>query len=245
MMDTAHGDLHQPGTRGLGLLAGISLLLLGGVVLLVQYPPTVVPALDLGHYGWPFFVIVPGLLLLAGGLATRAGAGLSVAGSIVAMAGLLLLVQNTFDLFATWAYAWALVAVVAPGIALFLQGTVTGQRRLREAGAWVAGFGAVLFVLGAAFFEGIVHLSGLDLGSAGRVLLPAVLITVGVFLLARNRKPAADVQRGDGTGLVAGFDTRADSFTRRLQDGPKSVVSEQPSAAPRHLLEPPASRNSR
>ena len=37
------------------------LLVVGGVVLLVaQYA-----RIDLGHYGWPLFVIVPGLALLA------------------------------------------------------------------------------------------------------------------------------------------------------------------------------------
>jgi hypothetical protein len=191
MMNTAPRELHQSGTGGLGLLAGIVLLLLGGAVLFVQYTPTVMPTLDVGRYGWPFFIIVPGLLLLAAGLTTRVAAVLSVAGSVVTMSGLLLLVQNTFDLFATWAYAWTLVAVVAPGIGLFLHGALAGQRRIREAGVWLTGSGAAIFLVGAVSFEGIIHLSGLDLGPAGRLLLPVILITFGVCLLAWNRRPAA------------------------------------------------------
>jgi hypothetical protein len=100
-------------------------------------------------------------------------------------------VQNTFDLFATWAYGWTLVVVVAPGIGLLLHGSVAGQPRIREVGVWFAGLGAVLFGVGAIFFEGIIRLSGLDLGPAGRLLLPVVLIASGVFVLAWNHKLAA------------------------------------------------------
>jgi hypothetical protein len=176
----------------LGLVAGILLILVGGVAILAEYTPAVMPTLDAGRYGWPLFIVVPGLLLLAAGLTTRVAAALSVAGSVVTATGLLLLVQNAFDLFATWAYAWTVVAVVAPGLGLFLHGALAGQRRVREVGVWLTGFGALLFGVGAAFFEGIIHVSGLDLGPAGRLLLPVVLITAGVFLLAWNRVPAAD-----------------------------------------------------
>lgn len=173
-----------------GLLVGILLVLLGAVFLLLQLAPGVVPDVAVGRYGWPLVVVVVGLVLVAVGITTRGGAGLCIPGSIVTAAGLVLLVQNTFDLFATWAYAWTLVALVGIGVGLLLQGAVTDQRRLREAGLRLVGVGSVLFLLGALFFEGILHLSGLDLGLFGRLLLPLLLIAVGVFLLVRNRLPA-------------------------------------------------------
>jgi len=65
------------------------LLVLIGVILLVgQFVH-----LDLGRYGWPFFIIVPGFALLVGALAGRGviGEGPAIAGSIVAVTGLFLL----------------------------------------------------------------------------------------------------------------------------------------------------------
>jgi len=41
-----------------------------------------------------------------------------IPGSIITIAGLVLAVQNTFDLFATWAYAWALVAPGGVGLGI-------------------------------------------------------------------------------------------------------------------------------
>src|SRR6266508_6156086 len=57
--------------------------------------------------GWPLFVIVPGILLLAGSVFVggRPGIGLAIPGGIVSMTGLVLAFQNATDTFQTWAYA--------------------------------------------------------------------------------------------------------------------------------------------
>ena len=67
-----------------------------------QFLPQPLANLDLGHYGWPIFVLLPGLVLLGVGLAVRDLSGLCIPGAIVTMTGLVLAVQNTFDLYATW-----------------------------------------------------------------------------------------------------------------------------------------------
>ena len=41
--------------------------------------------------------------------------------------GLVLWVQETYDAYATWAYAWALVAPTAPGVGTLLYGAVKGD----------------------------------------------------------------------------------------------------------------------
>ena len=90
-------------------------------------------------------------------------------------------------MFATWAYAWTLVAITGTGVGLFLQGTVTDRAGVRTAGVRLAAAGAVLFVLGAIFFEGVVGLSGLGSGPAAHALAPALLIAIGVAVLAWSR----------------------------------------------------------
>src|SRR5690242_20138489 len=95
----------SPDTRG-GVVLGLILIALGGIFLVDR-----LTGIDLGRFGWPLFVIVPGVLVLAWGVSMngREGIGLAIGGGITLVVGLILAVQNTTGLWATWAYAWALV----------------------------------------------------------------------------------------------------------------------------------------
>lgn len=62
--------------------------------------------------------------MLAGG---RSAAGLTIPGSIITTIGLLLLYQETFDHFESWAYAWALIpTAVGVGIVIELLINISG-----------------------------------------------------------------------------------------------------------------------
>jgi hypothetical protein len=172
------------------LILGSILVLVGLVYLAGRYVPRPFFDLDLGHYGWPVFVIVPGVVLLGFGLAVRELSWLCIPGAIVLMTGVVIAVQNTFDLYATWAYAWALVAPGGVGLGLWLQGLVSRQPRLQGAGLRVMGTAAVIFVVGAAFFEGVIHVSGREFGPVGQLLLPVLLIGAGLWLLLRRAMPS-------------------------------------------------------
>ena len=177
----------QP-TRGTSLVLG-TLLVVAGIALFLSQHIRV----DLGQYGWPVFVIAPGLALIAAGLVTAGASRLIVPGAIVTTTGLVLAVQNTFNLWATWAYAWALIAPGAAGLGVALQGRVTGSAGQVQAGLRSALVGLVLFVVLGAFFEGALHLSGLYLGGFGEAALPVALIVLGLVLLATtvtSRRPA-------------------------------------------------------
>jgi hypothetical protein len=176
------------GRRSLGwetALGGL-LLLLGIVVLLGQ-----VLEVDLGRVGWPFFVIIPGLGLLGLGLAAagRLGEVLATVGGLVAMAGVVLGVQNATDRFDTWAYAWTLVVLVGPGIGRWLVGVVRGRGELAASGGWLIAGGLVGFLVLAVVFEVVVGLGGRGgalSGAAGRYGLAALLIGAGLVLLGRR-----------------------------------------------------------
>lgn len=166
------------------------MILAGAAYLLAQYVPRPFFEFDVGHYGWPLFVLIPGLALLVVGATNRAMSGLCVPGAVVTITGIVLAVQNTFDLFATWAYAWALVAPSGVGLGLYIQGLTTGQPVLRDSGLRTMGIGAAIFLVGAAFFEGVIHISGKELGFVGQLLLPLLLIVAGAWLLLRRALPA-------------------------------------------------------
>ena len=133
---------------------------------------------------WPLFVVVPGLVLLAAAFAAggEAGLGLAIAGSIVTTVGLILAVQEATGLYATWAYAWALVAPGSVGVGMLLFGTFTGRQDLVTAGLRTAGVGLALFVGFAIFFEGVIGLSGVGAPPL-EGLLPIALIALGAILV--------------------------------------------------------------
>jgi hypothetical protein len=162
-----------------GVIAGIILIALGGLFLLDR-----VVDIDLGHYGWPLFIIVPGLLLFVGSLAADApaGAGLASAGGITTTVGLILAVQNATGLWSTWAYAWALVGPGGTGVGLFLYGLLRGQADLVGAGARMIAIALALFAAFGLFFEGLIGLSGEPFLLDSQVF-PIALIAAGVLFV--------------------------------------------------------------
>ena len=168
----------DPGRRG-SVVLGVVLIVLGGLFFLDR-----VTDLDIGRFGWPLFVVVPGVLLLVTGLANRGneGSGLAVAGSITTVVGAILAVQNATDLWATWAYAWALVGPGAAGLGLLLHGLVHGRRDEVSGGLGTLGVGLALFAGFGLFFEGLIGLSGEPFLRDSDLLAP-VLIVVGIAVL--------------------------------------------------------------
>jgi hypothetical protein len=158
---------------------GVALVLLGLGLLAVQLLD-----FDLGPYGWPLFVIVPGLVLLVSGLVGRGAGGMIIGGTVVTTIGLVLLYQNTTDHWESWAYAWALVGPAAAGLGMALSGMRSGDAAAVRNGTWQALGGLGVFVAGLIFFEEIIGISG------RRVPLPdwslaALVIGIGVVLVIR------------------------------------------------------------
>jgi hypothetical protein len=162
-----------------GVPLGIVLIVAGLLFLAVEYLP-----FDLGRYGWPVFIVLPGVAMIALGTANRGGSSrLIVPGTIVIVTGLVLAVQNAFDLWATWSYAWALVAPGGVGLGIALEGVIRGDQAKVSAGSRTALIGLGMFILFGVFFEGVVQISGFELGFAGKLVAPLALIVGGVALL--------------------------------------------------------------
>ncbi|HEX3219275.1 MAG TPA: hypothetical protein VHU77_04520 [Candidatus Limnocylindria bacterium] len=167
------------GTSGTAML-GILLILVGAAFFIGQWAN-----LDWGAATWPFYVIAPGVALAALGLTQRNGSGLTIAGSIVTMVGLVLLYQNATDRYESWAYAWALVGPGGSGIGMLLYGVRSANRKMAREGFWQIVVAIALFVAGYLFFEGIIGISGERLPLPGWVL-PVVVIGLGVLVLVRG-----------------------------------------------------------
>jgi peptidoglycan/LPS O-acetylase OafA/YrhL len=162
---------------------GIGLVLVGALFLLGQ-----LLHLDFSHYGWPFFIILPGigLFLVAVMMVRRGGQGLAVSGSVVTVTGLVLLVQDLTDDYESWAYAWALVFPGAVGLGLVGYGLLAGRPQLVRPGVRTSATGLVLFLVAAIFFEGVVGISGRQFGRTTGIVVSVLVIAIGAALLATN-----------------------------------------------------------
>jgi hypothetical protein len=176
-----------PTVRPAGARSGGSTMALGIVLVVVGLFAlgVVVFGLDLTQYGWPLFVIIPGLTLLVVGF-VGGGVGASVPGGIVTMLGLVLAYQSSSGDWASWAFAWALVAPGGVGLGLYLQALRDRDAVMLKRGRTLVFIGALIFMIGFVFFESILGISGTDYGIFGKAALPGLLIVIGIILLVRS-----------------------------------------------------------
>jgi hypothetical protein len=212
----------QPRRGSGGATAVGALLIAAGIVFLAGEFFNV----NLGDAFWPFYVIAPGVALVALGLTQRHGSGLTIAGSVVTMTGLLLLYQNATDHWESWAYAWALVAPGGSGLGMLLYGTRSGNDGMARAGFWqiVAGLG--LFLAGIVFFEGILGISGSRFPLPSWVL-PAVVIVLGLLLLVRGMTARPNIHSGE---VEPAADGRSSAPAPAHQAPPAGAPDVDPSA---------------
>jgi hypothetical protein len=170
----------RPRSGGSSAALGIVLVVVGlfalGVVLF---------GVDLTQYGWPLFVIIPGLTLLVVGF-LGGGAGASVPGGIVTMLGLVLAYQSSTGDWASWAFAWALIAPGGVGLGLYLQALRDRDPAGLRRGRTLMFVALLIFMIGFVLFESILGISGQDYGVFGKAALPALLIVIGLILLVRS-----------------------------------------------------------
>jgi hypothetical protein len=172
---------HRPSTAPAVL--GVALIAVGAAALILREVGVNLFA-SIGPWGWPLFIIVPGLVLLVASLipAPPRGLGFAIAGAIVTAVGSLLLYQSQTGHWESWAYAWALLPMSA-GVAMVLYGTLAGARRLVTNGLWLAGIAGAILAVGAWYFEAVF---------AGRPPLldagnwwPVAVIVIGAIVLMR------------------------------------------------------------
>jgi len=137
--------ISQPsrGPRRPSMVLGGLLVLIGAILLAGQFV-----RVDIGHYGCPFFVIAPGIVILIVALSAR--------------------------------------GAVSEGLAMILYGLMARRPGNVRSGMRLVGIALVLFLLGAAFFEGIVGISGYQFDHTAGVVLGALIIALGALMLVLN-----------------------------------------------------------
>jgi len=157
----------------------IGIFLIGFGILLILFN---ILNIDYVQFAWPFFIIMPGVLIFAVALFVEDSLGkvLIIPGSVIAVIGLILLYQNTSDHWESWAYAWPLVAPAGVGLGYFIYGSVKRQSDTIKTGMQLLIIGLVIFSAGFVFFELIIGISGFGLGRFG---WPLLLIGIGILIV--------------------------------------------------------------
>jgi hypothetical protein len=164
--------------------AGLALVGLGALFLVAQL-------FGFGFWGlaWPLFVLLPGVSLFYLVRALGKGAAiLTVPASVLTTLGILLLYQNTFNHWTSWAYAWSLVLPGSLGLGIAFFGDLTRRPNAARIGEGMAKVGAGLFLAGAVFFELFLNISGLVPGMFAGWFLPLLMIAGGFYLIRRKRR---------------------------------------------------------
>ncbi|MEZ4771054.1 MAG: hypothetical protein R2844_21870 [Caldilineales bacterium] len=168
--------------RSAGPILGVLLVLIG-----LSYFVTQVFAFDwlrISQFG-PYVVSGIGVFLFVLALIAGAQRGetLVVFGSMLTMAGLVLLYQTRTDDWQSWAYAWTLVAPTSIGIGYLIYGPIKRRQDLTRRGIRMTIVGVLLFFVLMIVFEIVFYLPGWLSGFTN--LVPAlVLISIGVVILA-------------------------------------------------------------
>jgi hypothetical protein len=168
-----------PRRAGSSIAFGVVLVVLGLFALLVQFT-----GFDAGE-SWPLFVIIPGLTLLVVGYISL-GTGALIPGAILTVVGLILAYQSSSGDWPSWAFAWPLVAPGGVGLGLYLQGVRNHDPHLLRQGRVLMFVAAIIFMIAFVIFGTVLNIGGYNYGWFGKAALPALLIVVGLVLLARS-----------------------------------------------------------
>src|SRR5664279_5096132 len=130
------------------------------------------------------WILVPGGLIMALGFRDthRSNEGLVTFGSIVAVTGIILFVQNITAQWQSWAYAWALLFPGSIGLGQYLWGKRAGDETKVHMGEKNMEIAFVLFVAFGLFFEVILGIGGFHLGATSSIVVPVLLIAGGAAL---------------------------------------------------------------
>ncbi len=155
---------------------GFMLVVTGGLFLADQFLEV-----EIMRQFWPLLIAFFGLMFLVAMLvAGKKAAWLAIPACFLITLGLLFFIQNTFDLWATWTYAWGLL-ISAVGLGLLIMNIYYKKLGLRRGAGVVIGVGLLLFVIFGILFQIILKITGMDLESG--IFLGSGLVLLGLFVI--------------------------------------------------------------
>ena len=177
------------------LVFGACLVLLGLFLLFGEIVGSIFH-IRIGHYTWPFSILVPGVLLyaLAFTVDDNNSKGVVFAGSIVSGLGVLLFLQNLTGWWASWAYAWAFIVPTSIGVGEMVFGTLRSKQDMVNEGWRLTKIGLIILLFGVLFFELLIGISGIRFFGMRSLCFPAALVILGLALVVQYLLPGRRTQ---------------------------------------------------
>lgn len=212
---------------------GLTLVVTGGLFLADQFLEVEI----MRHY-WPLLIVFFGLMfLVAMAVSGKKAAWLAIPACILVTLGLLFFVQNTYNLWATWTYAWGLL-ISAIGLGMLIMNAYYKKIGLRRGAGVVIILGLLAFVISGIVFQIIIKMTGMNLESgiflgSGVVLLGLVVIFSGP-IFSKKEAPEPPIPAEE---VIVPVEIPVDVAPTPLEepDQPKELVAEE---APAIIEEP-------
>jgi hypothetical protein len=155
---------NEQGPSGVFIGLGVLLIVLGSLFFAGQ-----AIGFDVGRFGWPFFVIIPGLAVSGVGLAVSdpSGERITPLGAALTMAGVIRPAPRRTPSSRSGQRCSGRAFPTSIGLGRMIYGSLKERKDLIASGGRLALIGATLFVVGAFFFELVVGISGFGLGRLG------------------------------------------------------------------------------
>ena len=214
------------------LIFGACLVLLGLFLLFGEIVGSIFH-IRIGHYTWPFTILVPGVLLyaLAFTVDDNNSKGVVFAGSIVSGLGVLLFLQNLTGWWASWAYAWAFIFPTSIGVGEIVFGTLRNKKDMVSEGWRLTRIGLVILLFGVIFFELLIGISGIRFFGMRSLCFPAALVILGLalvlqYLLSGRRAQSAAVSPAPASQAVV-IDAAPASPGQETSSEPEAAEEDQ------------------
>lgn len=180
-------------SRGIELLAGVLLLVIGVLLLASEPLAALVRGLPIDEEilgWWPILIIGLSLFFLvpavAGGPNRRLRAGMVIPGALLAGIGAALLYTSLTDRWNAWAYLWSVIPF-SLGLGMYAAGWIADAPAFKWIGSGLALGGVVAYLVFATTFGG----EAFRLIAAVGILALGLALTVGGLAERLSRKSPA------------------------------------------------------
>ncbi len=167
------------------LFLGI-IVIVAGVFFLLQ---NLFPQMPLWSYFWPLLPIVLGLTLIQMGSMFRDGGRpfFLITGSMLIMAGLLILLQSFLQNPYWWSYAWTLIFPGAFGVGQIICGRISSRKKINNSGISLLVLGIVFFIVGLVLFQFVFQNAYVNDSTRTQLNYGFVLVCLGIFILTPKK----------------------------------------------------------
>ncbi len=167
------------------LFLGI-IVIVAGVFFLLQ---NLFPHMFLWSYFWPLLPIVLGLTLIQMGSTFRDGGRpfFLITGSMLIMAGLLILIQSFLQNPYWWSYAWTLIFPGAFGVGQIICGSVSSRKKINNSGISLFVLGIVFFIVGLILFQFVFQNAFVTDTTRTQLNYGFILVCLGIFILTPKK----------------------------------------------------------